>query len=82
MFSGQKLTFAAKTFLRSYFYMHFDDNSPEDFLSLCKNGMTVVKFWLPRKYQKVMFFHKISRLRIFLVVRLRFGAYIEQTQPL
>ena len=41
-----------------------------------------VKFWLPRKCQKVMFFHKISRLRIFLVVRLRFGAYIEQTQPL
>ena len=35
-----------------------------------------VKFWLPKKY------HKISRLRIFLVVRLRFGAYIEQTQPL
>ena len=41
-----------------------------------------VKFWLPRKYQKVMFFHKISRMRIFLVVRLRFGAHIEQTQPL
>ena len=39
-----------------------------------------VKFWLTRKCQKFMFFHKISRLRIFLAKSSRFGGYIYQSK--